>query len=294
MLLFFTVSAGYTQDYINYYNVINKAEYYIHINKYDSALILFDKASKIENLQAKEYYLQAFCLTKKEKFNEQKVKRLIIKSARKNGIPTVWMKKQALDMKLNHSFISRIKKQEKKRQKQLKVIRDTVNYFLSEDRKYRTILVDSISVFFESDSKEHLEYSHFIEIQDSINQNQFLEYINREGYPGIYKSGTDIIATVLLHINCHFFIRYKELLMKELRKGNIQPFYFASMVDRINCHCYGESFFSAYKMGNSIGKCLNLNQEEIVNNRKKIGLSTYFYGPRVFNRVIRTPLINEL
>jgi hypothetical protein len=103
-----------------------------------------------------------------------------------------------------------------------------------------------------------------------------------------------MVVILLLHIDCHFFIQFKEVLMKELKKGNIQPFYYASMVDRINCHCYGESFFSAYKMGNSIGKCLNLNQEELVNNRKKIGLSTYFDGPRVFRSLIRTPLINKL
>ena len=285
-LFIFDLSA---QNYIPYYNLINEAEFQIFNKDYKKALSLIDKAFKLEEPLAKDFYLKAMCLDKLKtvKHTKIKVEECLRNSALYNGRPSYWLTKNILGLQLDTNFIFELKTIENNQKLKNKALYYDIEYFIDKDQLYRKVLADSIMAYYTEDDIEYINYSKLVNKQDSINQKEFLNYIKEFNYPGIKKCGTNLASIILLHLNCTFLEDYNVILLEQLKKGFIQPLYYAQMMDRINCACNNKSFYYAYSIGKAEKKdCLPISKKQIIINRKSIGLSPYFSGTGLLQKDI--------
>lgn len=271
-------SIGASQNYIPYYNLINEAEYDIYNGNYSKAERRLEQAFKIEKPHAKDAYLLAYCLDKRDTLTFRKrIEELLIYASENQGRTIHWMQQQPLSIKLERELYARIERNEAICHSVSKAINDTIDYFLEKDQEIRKVLVDSIDPYFGEESGEYKEYLIKMSANDSIYQTELLKYIRTEGYPGINKSGSNVVGTILVHIHPSLFEEYQCVLLVELKKGNILPFTYGSMIDRINCYMNGEAFYYAYTIGTEHCQPSNM---EIISNRVSMGMNPYFNGPR--------------
>ncbi len=102
---------------------------------------------------------------------------------------------------------------------------------------------------------------------DEFNTRTFLEYVKRNGFPSYREVGNEIAEVTLIHC-VTLFKEYQEILLGEVKKGNLTPFGYASIYDRT----YGPDncLYKAYPSCDS-----NLTSEEIFKNCRSIGLETF-------------------
>jgi len=155
---------------------------------------------------------------------------------------------------------------------------------MRKDQRCRKILKDSIGILYSKDSDEYIKHEELMLREDSVNQIEFLNYIKEDGYPGIYKSRTDIMGTILLHVHNNLLEAFNKVLLKEIKKGNIDPFYYGRMMDRIGCIVKNESYYYSYPVKK---ECVP-EGEQIIKNRIRIGMSPYFHGPRRFVNILNS------
>lgn len=277
------------QNYIPYYNLINEAEYKIYQHEYEEAISLIRDAFKVEQALPKDNYLLAATLAKvNPQKNEQEIRSLLTKAS-KNGNINRWMSEEPIDLELSDAFLDSLSMNSKQWLNDTRAIRDTINYFLAKDQDYRKVFVDSIKAYFDEESEEYQSYWQLVEMNDSLVQVQFLEYIKENGYPGNRRSGTGLGAVILQHINDDLLDEYEEVLFGEIKKGNIYPYYYGSMMDRINCSLNGIAFYDAHSVPK---RCLP-SRDKIFENRINAGMSPYFKGPRKFVNVSKSRLLEQ-
>jgi len=287
LCLFCPTIPSFSQDYIEYYNLINEAEYQILLKNDSVALTYYKKAFNCEKPHAKDLYVYALCLKRLNHSNN--IKPLLVKSARNYGKPSYWLFKESQDYQFKKSYIKKLRNIENKNRLKTKIIMDTVDYFMLQDQLYRKVFVDSIKVYYSKTDTEYIEFMEKYHEHDSLYQVEFLNYVKENGFPGSFTIGSDKAASILFHIICPNFKIAKDLLYQELLKGNILPFYYALMVDRIGYICNGKAYYYAYPLNKD---CLP-ERDEILENRKKIGASIYFQGPRRFTEFSRNRLLEE-
>jgi hypothetical protein len=66
-------------------------------------------------------------------------------------------------------------------------------------------------------------------------------------------------------------------LIDEVNKGNIDPFFLGMMFERLDLLIYGKE--CTYYIWRT--DCAKEEWNQIINNRKSIGMSIYYNGPRV-------------
>ncbi len=137
-----------------------------------------------------------------------------------------------------------------------KNVQDTIEYFIEIDQSNR--------------KNNHVNFK-----QDSIVQEQFLNYLQTVGLPNIQQYG-DFFLLINLHvINKNIFNKFESFFIEQLKKGNIYPYHYSSMVDRFLLENNEETMYNSYLYSNISSKKL---EREIKKNRKSIGLSLYFKG----------------
>ena len=264
----FTIMS-FAQNYIEYYNLINEAEYYVYSGNDSAALIYYEKAFNCEKPHAKDLFDYALCVKRTD--NSKDIRPLLVKSAKNFGDVSFWLYVIDEEKNFHESFIEKLVKIEKRNRRKTKEMRDTLDYFKHQDQ----IFVGSIKDNYSKTDPKYREFLEKFHEHDSLYQVEFLNYINENGYPGFLTIGTDLAVAILLHLSCSNYQIAKDILYKELINGRILPFNYAMMVDRLECICNGESYYSAYPMKS----CLP-GKDKILENRKKIGVSIYFQGPR--------------
>lgn len=139
-----------------------------------------------------------------------------------------------------------------------KKIKDTLEYFIESDRLCRTTG--------EADVK-----------CDRINLNKFLNFIKDNNVPDFNVYG-DIYSDIFLHVYEKKLIRkYKKVLLSQIKKGYLYPFYYAMMIDRNKFDHGKPTVYNTY--GGSFN--LKIENRKIRKNRKQIGLSIYIEGPNI-------------
>lgn len=275
------------QNYIPYYNLIHEAEYKIYQHEYEEAISLIRKAFTIEQALPKDNYLLAVTLAKvNPQNNEQEIRSLLMRAS-KNGNIKRWLSEEPIQLELSEAFLDSLRMNSKQWLDDTQAIRDTINYFLAKDQAYRKVFVDSIKAYFDEDSEEYKSYWQLVEKNDSIVQVEFLKYIKANGYPGNHRCGTGIATVILQHINDELLVDFDTVLLEEIKKGNIYPYYYGSMMDRANCRVNGKAFYNADRVTES---CTPSN-DQILENRMNAGLSPYLQGPRKFVNVSKSRLL---
>jgi hypothetical protein len=238
-------------------NELNKAHYLCWLQNWEKAYSLFSKTKPTKAFNNVDYYLfakSALSIGKEKKFFS-----LINSSLDNCGDIGFWIKK-------DYPFYQ--------------------HYYTNRQ-------IDSLIVFYISNEKKCIDTSvqnfckRILEVDrnnrngklpneeiDLMNQEVLLDYIKKNGYPNSDIAGGDYLATVLLHINCSLLEEYLTVLLPEVKKGNLNPFFYAQMHDRRICNCrMGEAKYGAYLQP----EC-PVPADTVITYRTKIGMSIYLNG----------------
>ncbi|MEQ8909615.1 MAG: hypothetical protein RIC95_10515 [Vicingaceae bacterium] len=254
---------------------------------YEEASLIIQRAFQLEEGLSKDHYLLAICLSKVNPYQHQGEIESHLKQAAEKGSINRWLKYAPLDYQINDSLLASLQANSKNWSKSTQAIQDTVDYFIAKDQQFRKVLVDSIKPYYQEDSEELKAYWKKISRNDSLLQLEFLAYIKENGYPGTKQSGSSRVGIILLHLRPSLLESYQSVLMEEIKAGNLDPYYYASMMDRIACIKNKEAFYAAYPVEE---ECLP-TPDYIIANRLKIGLSPFFQGPRRFVDFSRATLL---
>jgi len=285
LILFGLFNNCFAQHYISYHNLVNEAEYWMYKQEYKKAEKLYNKAFHLEKAFPKDSYLLAKC------YAAQGKKKLCYKWLKESSrtpisfTPYFIKRADQKDVFINvfdeigelEAVSSELKILKKDTDKVYKdsvytMIRDTMVALSKQDQLYRKNAT-------QEELKSEL-YLNLLNQNDLSIQKSFLEIIKAYGYPDYHNMGTDKGDLLLVHIlgDEQMHRTYKELLYKELQKGNMLPFPYAYMMDRwhlvTNNICYLSMRIYTQKL------CTENDYEDIVNRRSDIGLSIYFTGPR--------------
>ncbi len=273
-ILWSTIGTSTSRDnnYINYFNLTSKAKYYININKNDSAIIYFNKAFSIVNkrisfdefllarcyalvkIPNKSFYWLSKCIKNGMVYNYHK-------EIRNDSSFNILNEKQKLKIvELDSKMLAFYENNPK-----IKNIRDSIFYYFYNDSYYMggTNKLNSIKYGRKYIDTSLVSYMQF--------QNKFVNYIIKNGYPGLKVNSSDVISIPLWHLSVENKVRLKPYLMIELLNGNITPDDFAGFDEKLE---YEKNFENCtyYFL---IKSCDSSQWEKIIYNRKQIGMSIY-------------------
>lgn len=287
-LWLFLLWAGTTmaQDYIQYYEYVNEAEYWMYRQEYNKATQLYLASESKAPILAKDAYLLAKCyayqgdrdncfkwLVKSAEYNITMAPYFLQKHSEWAVFKSIFLEDGELEALRQDLILIAKAEQKKQRDSIFTMLRDTVNVLFDQDQLLRN--KGNYSAW-------TMQERRLFEKNDSIVQTALLDLTKKHGFPGYLKIGTDIIDLVLVHVDKHFYAEYKPLLLEEVRKGNLLPFGYGYMLDRFywmyehnqqENDCYLHMLYTR-KI------CVEQDYYEVVQRRKSIGLSIYFSGPR--------------
>ncbi|WMX14514.1 MULTISPECIES: hypothetical protein [unclassified Aureispira] len=290
----------FAQDYISYHNLVNEAEYWMYKKEYKNAKILYKKAFCLEEPMWKDAYL----LAKAYVFLNKKKKALC------------WLKKSS---EANVSFCSWYLEKEKE-QKDFKSIFNSSNDMKAFIKELRTIEDDpskksnqqvylniqkQVDELLKRDQaiREECRKSGFtkeckerIDLEDSIIQEKLLAITKEYGFPGSNLIGSDLVTIILVHFDKKRFISSLDILLSEVKNGNLMPFYYGYMLDRFywkyiedknDNPCYLSLLYTKKK-------CTEEDYDEVIKRRLELGISLFFDGSRFRIRTHELlPWVNE-
>lgn len=140
--------------------------------------------------------------------------------------------------------------------------RETAQTFIERDQKYRSLYDGAL----EEDELYRLMY-----INDSIVQIDYFEFIKQRGFS---RYVDETFYSVLLHLTEENYLKYKTLIFEEVKKGNLDPFWFALMVDRLEGILFGNRCYLGIW-----GDCTEKSSSKIFERRVRYGLHPNFNGP---------------
>ncbi len=286
-LVFFNF-CSYSQSYIDYFNLVNQAEYYTNNKEYKQAISIYRQAFKEEPpILGKDLYLLAKCYAALG-FSEKAIYFLKKSALYIGSYPSLFIQrdsiifKKCFKYKAFNKIVFKLDKIERKRflalEKNTKInkIRDTVDYFVKEDQFYR---MHPKKELYRADTTKGDAKQFFKEweLHDSMLYEQFIDYVKNNGYPDYNTIGTDIASTILLHFSWEQYEKSKLIFYEELKAGRILPFHYASMIDRKEYQ-----FMKACKYYIFNGYCKEGDYKKIIKDRLAIGMSIFYNGPRKF------------
>jgi len=266
---FFVFNKTYSQNYLEYYKLINEAEINSLDKNYVKADSLYQMAfSVVEDPFKEDCLLAAKNATQLN--NDQKVFDFLIRGIR-SGLTlkrVKYLKKEFLNF--FHSKLYKVlkTKYEVLRNKYLKsidiILRNEISEMIKNDQKARIPILGSWKQ---------------MKKVDTYNYNRLLEIIkeNNDKWPGFSVIGEitpkgkyDVsgnIALMLLHFKKEQIEILKPYMLEAVENGEMYPYQYARIIDYKNrCQIYG-----TYKINNKIESTKICNCENAEKEREKIG-----------------------
>lgn len=268
-----------SQDYIKYYNLRNEAVHQFLIDQFDRSEKLFDEAITVADPFGKDLYLLAIIKAKLvKKIEAEKYLRWAIAI---EGVPTLWLIEDAqifktcIDSIQYDSLLNFVKVQwenielEFRQNKKNIQLERWVDSLIRQDQMYRS-LVNSED--YEPGTLDSLRRS-----SDVQTQNCLMEYVKKHGWP---MGSSELLTTILLHFTPENYAEYKDDILNEVKAGRLDPFWYASMVDRL------ESLINHKSCTYGIWGDCGAETESVYQKKLEIGLSPYWKGPyRIYKKL---------
>lgn len=271
IIFFFAFSLNSVgQNYIDYLNQANEAEYQFveggDLKAAKQTFISLDR--KFKGLLFKDnFYLAILYYLDNDSINGFKYMTKFIDNYGASTYELTKFKKCIPELSVSDKAISELTLLENKVRekfgdsayynKVIKPINDTINHYIDLDQK-------------------SLSDSNKINIAIQI---PYLNYLKRTGIPNPAIFGEDFMLIFLHLTDKKMQELYKDFLLNEIKKGKVSPETYAIIVDKdlldSNETIYGSAF---------IKSSTKTNKEQVLLNRKKIGLSPYYSGPNNFPR----------
>jgi tetratricopeptide (TPR) repeat protein len=273
-----------SQKFIEYYDFVNEGEYKYNSGLFDDAIKAYKHAFSIEPPFGVDIYRMARCHCQINN-TEKALKYLRLTGKEYPLDPKNYLSRDSLifekclsvrqfnlirkKMARDHGkSISKLSNSEN-----YIYLLDTINYYIEADQKYRkretNPCLEEDNSEFNCDSIEKEWFAH-----DSILYDQFIQFIKDNGYP---KLAGELSYVILLHFHESHYKQSKQLLVDEVNKGNIDPFFLGMMFERLDLLVYGDD--CTYYIWRK--ECDEEEWDRIIKNRKSIGMSIYYNGPRV-------------
>lgn len=263
----FGIQKTSAQNYLNYYETINKAEIANLDRGFKKSDSLYQTAFGLVEKPFKEDYLLASVNSEKLKNNQKTFEYL--KKGINNGLTLKRIKKQLSDFKRTKEWKKLKREYNSLRENHLKTLnlplREEISEMVRNDQKARTPIFGSWKQMKKT---------------DSYNYNRLLDIIkeNNNLWPGFSIIGetlpkgkynvTGNIALMILHFNKEQIEKLKPYMLQAVLKGEMYPYHFARAIDYKNrCQIYGTYIDGGYIV--EICDCEKANKE-----RKEIGFET--------------------
>jgi len=255
------------QNYLEYYETINKAEIANLDKEFKESDSIYQIAFKLVRKPFKEDYLLASINS--EKLNDNQKTYEYLKKGVKNGLTIERIKNQISEFKKSNNWKTLTNEYNSLRNNYLKTLniplRNEIIDMIRKDQKARIPI-------FRSSKKMNKT--------DTYNYNRLLEIIKENGnvWPGFSTIGeitpkgkyivTDNIALMILHFNKEQVEKLKPYILLAVFSGEMYPYHFARSIDYKNdCQIYGTYIDGGYMF--EICDCENAEIE-----RKKIGFES--------------------
>ncbi|MCC7454062.1 MAG: hypothetical protein IT222_07845 [Crocinitomix sp.] len=278
---FFCSFIGNSKNYIPYYNLTNKAEWFYDNQEFDSAKFYFEQAFKMEvKKKTKDVWIYIKILNAEGK--SHKIYKILKDHLNEigGGLEPVskYLKKDGIVMK------------DKQYAKLDAIMRDSTLAFWQEEKEIYRILEEmdvkdnwirkgsehklSDTILHPTTHKQITIKEMMIEV-DSLNYLEF-KRLFEEFHLADHEIDGAVLSNLLLHQTRHFF-QLEENYTKMLMNGNVDPWIYASSFDRALSHKNGQHRYFAYPYNAQDLKCIYY--EEVIKNRLSIGLSIYYSRP---------------
>ncbi len=279
LLIVLGLSTIRSQDYIKYYNLRNEAVHLFLEERLESSDKLLAEAFIAADPLGKDFYLRAI-IKARLGFREETEKYLRLAIA-KEGVPTGWL---IQDHQIFRAVIDSITYDS---------LRDYVNFqweyieFEYKHNPFRIALEQWADTLIKHDqiyrslaNPEDYEpgiLDSLRTLSDLQTQYRLMQHVKDYGWP---KRSSELLTTILLHFTPENFNKYKDDILDEVKAGRLDPYWYASMVDRLESLIYTNP--CTYGIW---GDCEDYT-ESILRNRLEIGLSPYWNGPyRIYKKM---------
>lgn len=279
LLFILGITAIHSQDYINYYNLRNEAvHYYLNDQLERSDKLLSEAIIKADPL-GKDLYLLA--IIKAKLGNKKEAEKYLRLAIAKEGVPSAWLiednhifrtvidsiqydslfifvkfKREIIEFEFRHNPFNI-------------ELQHWVDSLIELDQMYRSLVNPDD---YEPDILDSLRT-----LSDLQTQYPLMQYVREHGWP---KRSSELLTSILLHFTPENYNTYKDIILDEVKAGRLDPFWYASMVDRLESLIYNNP--CTYGIW---GDC-EADAELIFYNRLEIGLSPYWNGPyRIYKRL---------
>jgi tetratricopeptide (TPR) repeat protein len=229
------------KTFVKYYSLVDKAEYLLYKGHPRKALKYFEEAEHtgFNPPSGRYFYNQARCYAKVGK--SALAKEYLIKSANKIQI------RPSYAFPKDKYFKRKVYQKDTALYKELQLI-DSLKWFKYNPSGQKT-LADTIDEICDRDQIFRLgknatkqppkaakeEYEIWLKDSnknDSIIQEEIIRYTKIYGYPGILKSGSELIKIPLLHFSQENYARIRPYIISGLENGELIPEEVADIIDR--------------------------------------------------------------
>ena len=265
-------SIGRSQNYLNYYNIRNEALHAFKNQKFNQANIMLDSAFELAEPLGKDLFLKALILTKLNR-NEESYNYLKLSVISKKGmVPVTKDSLENKDFKLAFG-----EEKYKKLCDTLNTIWDMREFNILNNPVEKKIL-NIVDSFIKQDQSFRSNYTGYLNNEelelkrmesDKILHIKFINFISEYGWP---QHSSELLTTILIHFTYEEYLLYKDIIFSQVKFGNLDPFWFASMEERINI--IKNPDYCKYGIWNK-----NCDTNEIRINRLEIGMDPILNGP---------------
>lgn len=278
IIFLFLTSFVFGQNYIDYYNEANEAEYQFVEGNHPKTIAILSKLEKQYGklLNKDNFYLgMAYYLDRDSinglnyllKFTEDfgPIKKLL----------------EDCERKFTNLIISKYSKI------QLATLQEKLYLTFKDSVTYNSIYkptIDSLKSYVILDQKNRNDTGALNGEEDKRIQAGFLNYLKKYGIPPPNKYGDEALLVICAHVYYpEIKEKYLNFFLDEIKKGNISPFYYATIIDRGLAGDKKETIYGAAWIKTSE----STSKDKIIENRKKIGMSPYFLGPNNLPKVYK-------
>ena len=264
-ILLFGIQKTLAQNYLNYYEAINKAEIENINFNFKTSDSIYQLAFELVEKPFKEDFLLASINAEKLKDNQKTSKYL--KKGIENGLTLKRIKKQLTAFKKSKAWKELKKEYNLLHENHLQTLniplRNEIVKMIKYDQKLRNPIFGNSNKLTSNSSKD---YERLIEmIKENNNKWPGFSSIGEITPKGKYDV-TNNIALVLLHLQKKDVDELKYFLIDAVINGEMYPYHFARVIDYQNMSCQTYGTYLGNKSMVEICDCENAEKE-----RKKIG-----------------------
>ncbi|PZF72915.1 tetratricopeptide repeat protein [Taibaiella soli] len=289
LFLCFAVNVFAEKPIVKYYEYASKARYYYYLGKYKTAVRLLDSAFSMSQVTPlyPDYYCMSLCYLKlhKKKKAVDYLERCI-KGQVRRGLLNVQYRVEDSTFEIKTQVFAFIQKDPETRQKISSLLRSLYEYKYMDTAI--SLLNDSVEYYFANDSYWYTEQNRQNLLKSGSNaliyidtvhlrnhedvQKGFVDFIKRNGYPGLRKAGVEIMIAPLAHLSKERKDELLPILEKAWEEGNMTPEDYGFFLERRKMDD-GGSWCGDYYVIHTV---CNANEwPRIRANRRSIGLSDY-------------------